>query len=87
MKEKIFKVKNINGSIAKFIFKKPKGSIWYWDLPNITPPEEKILGVRSIPLPGIELDKLTTLKECLSLIKKINGENYTNQIIVDIMQH
>lgn len=81
---KEFEVPRRDGKKAKFIFVKPKGSIWYWDLPK----EIKDIGegyVASLPLPDVNLDKAKTLKECLDLIGKQRGEEWVGQVVVDLL--
>jgi len=86
-KRKVFKVDKGDGSIAEITFTKPKGSIWYWDLPHTTPKEEKeTSGIRSLPLPDVELDNVKCLRDALDLIAAKRGTDWVGQVIIDCLK-
>jgi len=81
---KEFEVIKRDGSKATFVFVKPKNSVWYWNLLHSTSEEEaKRLGVRSLPLPDIELDKAYCLRDALDLIAAKRGDEWVGQIVAD----
>jgi len=62
--------------------------VWYWDItwkvrgkklgaiPGCTP---------SLPLPDINLDKCSTLKECFNAISQKRGEDWIGEVYADAM--
>ena len=81
---KEFELSRRDGKKAKFIFVKPEGSVWYWDLPKtlLDAPKGE---VASLPLPDVNLDNAKNLKECLDLIGKQRGEEWVGQVVVDLL--
>jgi len=74
-----------DGTKAKFVFVKPEGSVWHWDLPNHL--RESFPGhVASLPLPDVNLDKAKDLKTCLDLIGKARGQDWVGQVVVDLLK-
>ena len=78
---KEFTVQKRDGTTAKFEFEKPKGSVWYWDVPMETRRETV-----SLPLPDVNLSRAKELKDCLDLIAEKRGENWVGQIVTDILR-
>ena len=82
-KRKEFEMPRMDGTKAKFIFVKPEGSIWYWDIPTL---RESFAGhTASLPLPDVNLDSAITLKECLDLIGAKRGIDWVGQVVVDLL--
>ena len=82
--KKEFECPKRDGTKAKFVFTKPHGSVWYWDLPkNI---KEGMNVAPSLPLPDVNLDNAKTLKECLDLIGKARSEEWVGQIVVALLK-
>lgn len=82
---KEFECPRRDGTKAKFVFVKPQGSVWYWDIPNHL--RESPKGhTASLPLPDVNLDKAKDLKECLDLIGKKRGQDWVGQIVVDLLK-
>ncbi len=82
---KEFKCPRRNGTKAIFVFVKPTGSVWHWDLPKhlINSPE----GITaSLPLPDVNLDKAKDLKTCLDLIGKVRGQDWVGQVVTDLLK-
>lgn len=82
---KEFRMKRRDGTQARFIFVKPEGSVWYWDIPEkvASVPEG---GVASLPLPDVNLDKAKTVKECLDLVAKKRGDDWVGQVVADLLK-
>lgn len=80
---KEFELQRRDGTKAKFVFEKPEGSVWYWDLPEHLSPGEHIA---SLPLPDVNLDKAKDLKECLDLIGQKRGHDWVGQIVGDLLK-
>ena len=85
MTKKLFEIPRKDGTKAKIVFVKPKGSIWYWDIPkhliNSFPGY-----TASLPLPDVDLEEAKTLKECLDLIGAKRGQDWVGQVIVDLLK-
>jgi len=81
MVRKEFRVKRRDGTQAKFIFVKPKGSVWYWGVPMETKGERA-----SLPLPHVNLDRAKKLKDCLDLIAKRRGDDWVGQVVGDLLK-
>jgi hypothetical protein len=82
---KEFECPRRDGTKAKFVFEKPEGSVWYWDIPQhiiSSFPDH----IASLPLPDVNLDKANTLKECLDLIAKKRGQDWVGQVVVDLLK-
>ena len=69
-----------DGTTAKFQFKKPKGSTWYWNVPLETKGE-----IGSLPLPDVELNKAKDLQDCLRFIAEKRGSDWVMRIVHDIL--
>lgn len=65
-----------DGTKAKFVFVKPDGSVWYWD----------VVDGKSLPLPDVNLNKAENLKECLDLISEKRGKDWVGQVVVDLLK-
>lgn len=82
---KEFEVPRRDGTKAKFVFVKPEGSVWHWDLPeHIRDAPEG--NVASLPLPDVNLDNANTVKECLDLIGQKRGQDWVGQVVVDLLK-
>lgn len=78
-------MKKMKGGKAQFTFVKEEG-VWYWDIPHKTPEVVKKKGiVYALPLPDVDLDNCSTLKECFDAIAKKRSEAWVGQIFTDIM--
>ncbi len=82
---KEFECPRRDGTKAKFVFVKPEGSVWHWDIPEHL--RKSFEGyTASLPLPDIDLDNAKDLKTCLDLIGKKRGEDWVGQIVVDLLK-
>ncbi len=81
MRTKKFSFKKRDGTKAKFIFVKPRGSVWYWDVPMETKGERA-----SLPLPDVNLNQAKTLKECLALVSAKRGNHWVWQVVRDLLK-
>ncbi len=81
MVRKQFTITNKDGARVKFKFMKPKGSVWYWNVPLETRGE-----IGSLPLPDVELGKVNDLQNCLRLIAEKRGVNWVDRIVADIFR-
>jgi len=68
--------------MVEIIFDRPKGSVWYWNLPL----EKDGTRKGSVPLVGVELKGANTLKECLDLIAKVRDEEWVGKMISDFLR-
>jgi len=83
---KEFDMARRDGTTAKFVFVKPAGSVWYWDMPEHLRSGAPKGHTVSLPLPDVDLDKADSLKVCLDLIGKIRGQDWVGQIVVDLLK-